>query len=228
MTTGKVERGYLGIRMDDKPVPTSNADFLGLKDENGVTVNEVMPGSPAEKAGVLSGDVIVSIDGQKVEDFTKLRLAISSKRPGSDVKFGIVRFNTETKKGERKEVVAKLERLPDNPELAMKGGKPSKPATPEGNAGGLLKGVRVENLTDNLRENYKIEADVQGAVVTHVDKGTPADKVGLQEGDVIVEVNRQAVGNSADVKSKTDASGDAVQLKIVREGSTMFLGVRRN
>ncbi len=223
MDSGKVQRGFLGIQMD--AVEPSMSDFLGLKDENGVTVSRIVDGSPAAKAGFEEGDVIVSADGQKIADPSKLRLMISSQHPGTDVKFGIVRFNESSKKPERKEITAKLEKLPESLTSAFDKIRPS-PGKEKGDGNGFLEGVKVEELNAELRENYKIEADVKGVVVTNVDEKSPAAKVGLQEGDVITQVNRKPVSSLPDIRSNKGEAGGAVQLKIVREGQTKFLVVK--
>ncbi len=218
---GKVERGFLGIQMGE--VDPSMVDFLGLSDENGVTVSMIVPNSPAQKAGFSEGDVIITALGEKVQDLSKLRLMISSQRPGTDVKFGVVRMNEKTRKPERRELVAKLDKLPENPGLAME--KP-KPATPKSAASSFLEGVRVENITDELRQNYNIEKEVQGVVVTNVDEKSQAYKVGLEEGDVITQVNRKAVTTLSEAGENKGQPGEIVQLKILRSGQTKFLAVK--
>ncbi len=218
---GKVERGFLGIQMGE--VDPSMVDFLGLNDENGVTVSMIVPNSPAQKAGFSEGDVIITALGEKVQDLSKLRLTISSQRPGTDVKFGVVRMNEKTRKPERKELTAKLDKLPENPGLAME--KP-KPATPKFAASSFLEGVRVENITEGLRQNYNIEKEVQGVVVTNVDEKSQAFKVGLEEGDVITQVNRKSVTTLSEASENKGQPGEIVQLKILRGGQTKFLAVK--
>lgn len=217
---GKVDRGFLGIQMD--PVDPSMADFLGLKDEEGVTVTRVVENSPAAKAGFEEGDVVVGANGEKVEEPSKLRLMVSSKRPGETVKFDVVRFNEQSKKPERMELNAVLEKL-DTDKLASSGaqggGKQAKPT-------GFLEGVRIEDVTDELRKEYTIEADVTGVVVTSVEENSAASKVGLQEGDVILQVNRQPVKTAAEARAHKGDAGAAVQLKILRAGQTKFLVIR--
>ncbi|MCE9519570.1 MAG: Do family serine endopeptidase, partial [Verrucomicrobia bacterium] len=218
---GKVERGFLGIQMGE--VDPSMVDLLDLKDENGVTVSRMVPDSPAQKAGFEEGDVIISAQGQKVQDLSKLRLMISSQRPGTDVKFGVVRMNEKTRKPERKELIAKLDKLPDNPSLTSV--KP-KPSAPKSAASSFIEGVRVENITDDLRQNYNIEKEVQGVVVTNVDEKSQAFKVGLEEGDVITQVNRKPVTTLSDASENKGQPGEIVQLKIIRSGQTKFLAVK--
>jgi serine protease Do len=220
---GKVDRGFLGVVMSD--VDPSMADFYGLNDSRGVTVSEVVSDSPAEKAGLLGGDVIVSADGEKVEQPSKLRLMISGKHPGEAVKFGVIRFNEKTKKPENLQLIATLEKL-DADKFANMGQRPGGKATPE-KGGSFLEGVKIENVTDELRKDYGLDEKVQGVVVTSVKDDSPAAKVGLQEGDVIVQVNRQNVKTTAEARSnRGDEDGAPVVLKIQRDGQTKHIVIR--
>jgi serine protease Do len=223
---GKVDRGYLGVAMSE--VDPSVADLFGLKDESGVTVSEVRPGSPADKAGFQGGDVIVSADGQSVAEPSKLRLMVSSKQPGESVKFGVVRLNAKTRKPDHLELNATLERL--TPEvLASTGGlKPSTPGSKSGEpATGFLKGVTVDSLSETLRKEYSIDAAVtSGLVVTDIAEDSDAFRKGLEVGDVIVRVNNQPVKSVAEARSDKGGSGDAVHLTISRQGQTKFIVVK--
>lgn len=219
---GKVDRGFLGIQMD--PVEPSMADFLGLKDETGVTVTRVVEGSPASKAGFEEGDVVVSANGDKVEEPSKLRLMISSKHPGESVKFSVVRFNEKSKKPESMELVATLEKLQAdklNASMQMPGKNNSTPK-----ASAFIEGVDVQNLTDDLRKEFSIAEDVEGVVVTSVNQKSPAARVGLQEGDVIQQVNRQAVKSVVEARANIGEAGNAVQLKVLRSGQMKFLIIK--
>lgn len=221
---GKVDRGYLGVLMGD--VDPSVAEQFGLKDDSGVTLSEVRAGSPADKAGFQVGDVIISADGEPVAESSKLRLMISGKRPGDTVKFGVVRLNPKTSKGDEMQLTATLGKL--TPELlaAAASGAPSAGEKPAPNSG-FLKGVRVEALNDELRGEYNIdEAVVTGLVVTDVSEDSDAFRKGLQAGDVIVRVNNQAVKSLPEARAKKGESGDAVHLTIVHEGQTKFIVVK--
>ncbi|MEY4482680.1 MAG: hypothetical protein RL693_132 [Verrucomicrobiota bacterium] len=220
---GKVDRGFLGIQMD--PVEPSMADFLGLKDETGVTVTRVVEGSPASKAGFEEGDVVVSANGNSVEEPSKLRLMISSKHPGDAVKFGVVRFNEKSKKPETMELVATLEKLQaDKLNASMH--------TPNKNHGGpkansFIEGVDVQNLTEDLRKEFGIAEDVEGVLVISVDAKSAAARVGLEEGDVIQQVNRQTVKSVAEARANMGEEGNAVQVKILRNGQMKFLIIKK-
>ena len=222
---GKVDRGFLGVVMSD--VDPSMADFYGLNDSRGVTVSEVVEGSPAEKAGLIGGDVIVSADGEKVEQPSKLRLMISGKHPGEAVKFGVIRFNDQTKKPETLQLTATLEKL-DADKFANVGQRPGGKAAPE-KGGAFLEGVTIENLTSERRDEFGLDENVQGVLVTAVKDDSPAAKVGLQEGDVIVQVNRQNVKSATEARSsRGEDDGAPVVLKILRDGQTKHIVIRSN
>jgi len=219
---GKVDRGFLGIQMD--PVDPSMADFLGLKSQDGVTVTRVVDGSPAEKAGFEEGDVIVSADGIKVEEPSKLRLAVSSRHAGEAVKFDVIRYDENAKKPQSLQLTATLEKL-DADKLKTSATSPRSKSAPS-KASGFLEGVRVETLNDDLRQEYNIEGDVEGLVVTSVEEDSPSAKVGLLEGDVITKVNDQSVKSLPEARANKGEGDAAVRLKIVRNGQTKFLVVR--
>ncbi len=224
LDTGKVERGFLGIKMGE--VDPSMAETLGLKDDRGVTVSEIMESSPAAKAGFEPGDVILTADGQKVEDISKLRLTVSSHHPGSEVHFGIVRFNVESKKPEHKELIAKLAILPDQAEAAFDKNPGKAPAPKKSETTSFLTGVRVDNINDDLRQSYSIGSDVQGVVITSVEENSPAAKVGLQEGDVITRVNRKPIASVTEARTNKGEDGGLVYLEILRNGQTKFVVVK--
>lgn len=225
---GKVERGYLGIRMDDKPVDSSIAEYLGLKDQEGVTVAAVVPDSPAGKAGFQAGDVITSVNSEKAEEYSKLRLFISSQRPGSVVKFGIARFNMETRKAQSLVLSATLEKLPSEKVLASLQNQ----SIGGGTAGGavkpdtFLKGVQIEPLTAQLRKENNIPDDVEGLFVVSVAQDSPAGKVGLQESDVITMVNNRPVKTAAEARANKGEVGEAVHLTVTRENRIIRMVVK--
>lgn len=220
---GKVDRGFLGVVMSE--VDPSMADFYGLNDARGVTVSEVVGGSPAEKAGLLGGDVIISADGEKVEQPSKLRLLISGKHPGEAVKFGVIRFNEKTKKPETLQLTATLEKL-DGEKLAGMSQRPGN-KKPGDKSGSFLEGVRIENLSEDLRTEYGVDENVEGVVVTEIKEDSPAGKVGLREGDIILQVNRQPVKTTTEARSsRGDDNTAPVVLKILRDGQTKHIVVR--
>lgn len=223
MDDGKVDRGFLGIQMD--PVDASMADFLGLDEQYGVTVTRVVEGSPADKAGFQGGDVVVSADGQVVEEPSKLRLLVSSKHAGQSVNFDVIRFNEKSKQPETIKIVAVLEKLePDKLSASYRPGEDNKSGPAKNSS--FLKGVEVADITATLREEYSIGEEVEGILVTSVDADSPAGRVGLQEGDVITQVDHGPVSSVADARKLKSDPGTMMLIQIIRDGQTKFLPVK--
>lgn len=219
---GKVQRGFLGIEMDR--IDPGLADLLQLQDGGGVVVNSVVNDSPAERAGFQEGDTIVSLDGEKISSPSQLRLMVSAHRPGTDVRFGVMRFDHGTGRPQRLELTATLQALPekpasatDRPGSAESGGGASSPA--------FLDGVKIDGLTAENREAYALSEDLGGVVVTEVRADSDASRGGLEVGDVIVQINRRPVQNVQDARDALAAAGDKLLLKIVRDGRSKFLVV---
>ncbi len=219
---GKVDRGFLGIQMDS--VEPGMAEFLGLKDEGGVTVSTVVAGSPAEKAGFQGGDVVVSADGEKVYDPSKLRLMVSARHAGEKVKFNVVRFNEQSKKPENLELIATLEKLDPEKLANNRSGRGVTPAVPD-KANAFIPGVHVVNITDDTRSEYKIAEDVTGVLVTSVDETSPAATL-LEEGDVITEVNRKVVRNIAEARANKSDAGSVTLVQVNRNGQIKFFPIK--
>lgn len=212
---GKVDRGFLGIQMS--PLDSSLADFLGIKDNTGVTVSSVVEDSPAHKAGFESGDVVVAADGVSVKEPSRLRLIVSAHHAGQTVKFKVIRYNEATKQPETLELNAVLEKL-DNDKLTAgfrpaQGGSAARPAAQQ-----FLPGVSVSPVDDNQRQTFRLGPEVSGLVVTKIDEKSNAAKVGLQEGDVIAKVNRREVSSLAEALSHKGEDKKPVFLEIWRDG----------
>jgi serine protease Do len=211
---GKVSRGYLGVQIKDLDLDT--AKDLGLTEEGGAVVIMVGSDSPAEKAGVEVGDVIVSVAGQRVNDSSSLRLIVSGNKPGAQIPLEVMRDN--------KKVVlnALLEALPEE---ALAAGGSSVPrggsATSE-----LIDGVTAQDIDDGLAKRFKLDDEVDGVVVTKVDPQSSAAEVGLQEGDVIMAINRQSVSSLDEAKAAVKGKKSTIVLKVRRKGDTMLVVVR--
>jgi len=214
---GKVTRGYLGIQMQDL-----NADLaqqFGVSGQNGVLVDDVMPGSPADKAGIESGDVIVDFNGQEVDNGHSLQLAVTDCSPGSTATVKLVR------NGEEKTITLKLGELPNS--IAQNNNGQNSPNATTTDA---LDGVTVDDLNPDYHQQLQIPDNVKGAIVTDVDPDSNAADAGLQPNDVIVEINRQPVANAQDAVNLCEqAKTKRLLLKVWRrEGDlagTRFLSV---
>ena len=214
---GKVARGYLGVQIKDLDAET--AKDLGLTDQGGAVVMTVGDGSPAEKAGVEVGDVIVNVAGKRVEDSAALRLIVSGNKPGAQIPLEVMRDKKKTT------LNATLEALPEG---ALAGVGPGSPVPKSGGSGSseLIAGVTAQNLTPALFEKYEIEKGVEGVVVTEIDPDSSAAAVGLKEGDVIQAINRQPVKNLGEAKAQVKGGKQTVFLKVHRKGDTMLFVVR--
>ena len=218
---GKVQRGFLGIEMDQ--IDASMADYLGLERGTGVIVNSVVADSPAATAGFQEGDAIVSIDDQKITTPAQLRLIVSSHHPGTEVKFQLIRYNHPAKRAEPLELKATLQPLPDKP-----GSRQEEKPAEDGSAKpgeSFMKGVTIDNLNEEIRQDYDIPDDVEGVAVASVDQHSLAAGV-LEEGDVIIQINRQPVRNVTEAIASKDAAAAALQLKILHNGRIKFVIVK--
>ncbi len=218
---GKVTRGYLGIIPQD--IDADLAKQFKLPDQNGALVGDVMPDTPAAKADLKSGDVILSVNGKTVSDAHDLQLTVSQLTPGTTITLKIVRNGTG------KTMAVKLAELPGG-EIAT--GEPDKdnPATGMADA---LDGVTVADLEPQVRQQLRVPAAIKGALVAEVTDGSNSAEAGLQPNDLIVEINRQPVASAADaVRLCKAARGEHILVKIWRRADnfagTRFLSVDNN
>ncbi len=214
LANGKVQRGFLGVQIKDLDGET--AKDLGLTDQGGAVVMMVGSDSPAGKAGVEVGDVIVSVGGKRVDNSSTLRLIVSGNKPGSQIALEVMR--------DKKKVTlnATLESLPDDAVAAGGSGIPKS----SGGSSELLAGVTAQDLSSTLTEKYGIAKGVEGVVVTKIDADSSAAAVGLKEGDVIQAINRQPVKNIGEAKGLVKGNKQTVFLKVHRNGDTMLFVVR--
>jgi serine protease Do len=203
---GKVSRGRLGVTIQS--VTQELADSFGLKKPQGALVSAVEPKSPADKAGIKTGDIILVVDGKDIENSIELPRVIGDSRPGTQVKLKIWR------QGETKDISASLGEMPAE-KLASAdtdGGKPMKPSK---------LGVAVRPLTQEERSQIASDG---GLLVEQADG--PAARAGVQAGDVILAFNNQPVKSVDQLKRLVDKSKGAVALLIQREGNKIYVPVR--
>ena len=218
---GKVSRGFLGIQMKDPDQDELKA--LGLGDSGGVLVLSVVPGSPAQKAGVLEGDVVTAAGGQHVENSLGLRSVVGSSKPGTPMPFEIIRD------GKAMKLTVTLAGASDE-ELAKGSGGRSTPAPDNKKvepASDVVPGATLQEVSQPLRDRFKIPADVAGLVVTKVEKDGPAATSGLAEGDVIISINSQPVKTLADGAAPAKQADKVMSLRFVRKGEKKFILVRK-
>ena len=211
---GKVTRGYMGAYLQD--IDANLAASLGMKNSSGTLIDSVEPGKPAEKAGLKQGDVITSIDGQPVDSANALTNRVVALAPGTTITLDGIRDGR-----------------PIQFHVTL-GSRPTQNGEEEGASGvtgssgssTVLQGVQVDNLTPDIRQQLDLSAGTHGVVITSVDDSSAAADAGLQRGDVIQQVNHQAVNNKADFDRLIKESGNKQVLLLVnRQGRTFFTAI---
>ena len=215
-TTGKVTRAQLGVTV--QAVTPDIASNLGLDEATGAVVSSVTPGSPADRAGLKRGDVIKSLNGQPVRDMNTLRNRIAESGPGSTAELVIVRDGSE------KHLSAKLEAL-DTRRMARRDG--SGESDSDGSADRTALGITVAPLTPALASRLGVSKDAHGLVVQDVDPEGRAVDAGIQAGDLILEVNRQAVTSVEELRAAVRRTTDKPALLLInRQGADIFVTVK--
>jgi len=207
LKNGKVTRAYLGIVPQD--VTPVMAKAFDAKGQQGALVGDVSPNSPAERAGVERGDIILDVNGKPVTDSNQLRMSISMMQPDSTVTLKVLR------NGSTREMTAKLGELQSTGEERAKTGGP--------NSGNVLDGVTVQNMTPQTARELSLPASTPGVVVTDISPSSSVASSGLQEGDVIQEVNRKPVKNVTDFEQAIQHAGKDPLLLVNRHGNTLFV-----
>jgi serine protease Do len=208
----------LGINIQNLTDDTAKA--LGLEDTSGVLVSNVRAGSAAEKAGLKRGDVIIAINGEKIEDSNTLRNKVAGTLPGTEIKLTVIR------KGQQMELVATLDEY--NLDTAANEPSVTDSATDSKRKARGRLGITVQTVTPQLAKQIGLDSE-GGVIVTAVDPTGPSAAAGIARGDVILEVNAQPVNSPDDVQYAISQSGDKPILLLVwRKGATVFLTVRPN
>lgn len=213
---GKVTRGQLGVVV--QPVTEDIAASLKMSNARGVIVSQVQPGSPAEGAGFKRGDVILALNGNVVSDPNSFRNEIAGTPPGRTVTLRIWR------EGSEQELRATLgEFTPEErPARPTEQDSPEPGATDDGRLG-----LAVQPLTPVLAQQLGISGDTQGLAVVGVDPSGPGADAGIQRGDVIEQVNQQAVRSIADLRAAVERAGkDPLLLLVNHRGTTIFVTIR--
>ena len=205
MVKGKVTRGWLGVGI--QPLTEELANKFGVKEGEGVLVNEVFEGDPASKAGIQPGDVILKVDNQQVDTPNTLARVIAGFIPGKKATVEVMRD------GKKKNLTIELVERKDE---AVQTSLPKRPE--------IFFGLSVQDLTPDIAERFKLKDD-KGVIVTKVEAGSPAETEGLREGDLIKEVNREKVNNTEDFKKMIEKTKktEPVLLRVTRENRAFFI-----
>lgn len=199
ISDGKVKYGWLGVSLVQM-----DKDFLGalgVTEKNGAFVSQVFIGSPAEKGGLSAGDFIVSLDGREVKSVDQLVRDVGDLKSGQTVRFGVIN------NGKRKDIPVKIDERNDSV---------------VSDSSTLWPGFTPYPITDEMRKELKLDAKIQGVVVSGVQPKSPAAKVGLQSGDVVTAVNGKDVANLQEFYARlSDKSGKETWFDIIRDGSAL-------
>ncbi|MCC6946610.1 MAG: Do family serine endopeptidase [Bradyrhizobiaceae bacterium] len=192
---GETRRGWIGVRIQQ--VDDQIAETLGLGRARGALVAGVTEGGPAEKAGVLAGDVIVKFNNQDVREMRDLPRVVADTPVGRSVDVVVVR------KGKEQTLQITLGRLEDSEKPQQAAAKA--PGPEQKSATRRLLGVELSAINDELRKRFKLKEGVKGIVIVSVESNSPLADQRVQAGDVIVEVTGEAVGSPADLQKRLDA-----------------------
>ncbi len=205
---GSVVRGWLGIYV--QPLTPDIAASFGIKENEGALVSDVMTGSPAEKAGIERGNVIIEFNGNKVKDVTDVRTMAASTSPETEVNVKLI------SNGKMKNVRVKLGKLPEDEREAQ---------TQLENKERI--GLTVREITPNIAERFNL-SDTRGVIVAGVERGSIAAYAGIRPGDVILEIDKKPIENLKNYASAIDSvkSGGTALFLIRRGESTFYMTIR--
>lgn len=211
---GMVKRGFLGVYL--RELDKNMAKALGRDDQSGVLVTEVGTDTPAAKAGMKGGDLIIDYNGKSAEDMASLRLDISNTAPETDVNFRVIR------NGKERDVKVKLGDLDSS---ALAGGAPGgKPAGPAKNS--FVEGVKVKDLDDATRTALQLDEDLNGVVVESVKDNVAAAESGLRPGMVITQIDQKEVTSVAEANDIVKSfEGDVLLLQVYVAGRRDILAI---
>ncbi len=205
---GEVSRGWLGVYIQD--LEPDLAVAMKLEGQHGALVAQVPEGSPADREGILPGDLVVSFDGESIDGSAELRVAVAMRPPGSEVELGLVRggrlVTFEVELGD-------LDQRAESSEVAER-------------QEGPLAGLSLQTLTPANRREHGVPDSVStGLLVTGVDEGSPAWREGLRQGDVLLEANREPLTVPGDLRKVEEDGASHMLLLVTRQGATLFMAV---
>jgi serine protease Do len=220
LRNGKVIRGVVGIEVSIDHLTTETAKAFGLPNTNGALITKVNDNGPASKAGIEPGDVVVEFGGKPVKDSDSLVAMVVNTKPGTSVPLVVYRNN---QRRSLTVVVDELDLDAEQSRSVRRGGGPNTPNDPPPTATGL--GMTLEQITPELARRLDLPANAGGAVVSDVERNSPAANGGVIPGDVILEVNRQKVANVSQITRELQKAlaGQPVFMLVWRNGDNVFV-----
>ncbi len=206
---GAVVRGWLGVYIQD--IDETLAEAMGIKQNEGALVSDVADEGPGAKAGIQSGDIVVTLDGAKIRSSTQLRNEIAAKSPGSEATFELLRD------GDREHVTVILGELPADEVAADVSERLEEKF-----------GFTVTPFSSELATKYQLDRSLDGVVITSVAMAGPAYRANLREGDLIVEINRSSTKDLEEFNEQVRnlKSGSTFLLRVVRQNRSFYVGFR--
>ena len=225
------ERGYIGVSL--QPLDEGIADSLGLPRNRGELIRGVQPGSPAARAGIEQGDVVITVNGRPVTPDETLSYLVSSQPVGSRVPVELIR------NGQRRTVTLVVAERPTEEELAQLGGggeaqieeQPAEEQTTSQRSARESLGVTVQTLTPEVARTLRLsDTNVRGVVIASIDPSSDAAAEGLRTGDIILSINQRATPTPEAAAAAVEAarsSGRNSVLLLIRRGNAppLYVGV---
>ena len=207
---GHVTRGWLGVMIQD--LNENLAETLGVPGQKGALIAEVVEGSPAEKAGLQHGDLVVSVDGRTIEGYAQLSRTIALLPPGSTAKIGIIR------NGKRMEIPVTIAEREEDTQLAVSRGGQGGPSETSKRLG-----ITVQEVPPEIGRRLR-----GGVLVSAVEQGGPAASAGVARGDVLLEINRRPIRSLAEFREvmRNVSAGEMTLLRLQRGDAAIYVAVR--
>ncbi|OGR52098.1 MAG: hypothetical protein A3I11_09220 [Elusimicrobia bacterium RIFCSPLOWO2_02_FULL_39_32] len=213
---GKVVRGWIGIILEGK-IDEATAKVFAVPNQEGVLVKEVLSGYPAEKAGIKRGDVLIEFDGKKIKDNYELQNIVSATPPNKRVAVKIIR--------NKKEMALNLTTVEAPASLGSLKQKEEQAPSKEEGANAKWLGMTVSELSSRLKEQFGIQEDVTGVLITEIESGSPSEEMGLAIGDLIRAINQETVTNTKvfeEFAKKTETKSGVV-FDILRRNESLYI-----
>lgn len=199
ITTGSTSYGWMGVSLTEAGRETSAE--LGIEGKRGALASQVFLGSPADKGGIKAGDFITHVNGKETRGVQHLQLLVGDLKPGDQATFSVIRDKKSM------DIQVRIEVRTDQAASDSKN---------------LWPGVTVVPLTDQLKDSFKLDKDAKGLVVVNIVNGSPADIVGLRQGDRITSINGENVNDTASFyKALREKTAKELWFGIIRGESTL-------
>ena len=220
LRSGKVIRGVIGVEVSIDHLTSETAKAFGLPSTNGALITKVNPNRPADKAGMQPGDVVVEFAGKPVKDSDSLVAMVVNTKPGTSVPLVVYRNN---QRRTLTVVVDELDLEAEEARTARRGGGGASPNEPAPTATSF--GMTLEQITPDIARRLDLPANAGGAIVSDVERNSPAANGGVIPGDVVLEVNRQKVANVSQITRELQKAqaGQPIFMLLWRNGDNVFV-----